>query len=148
MERAKRRSRIEVRFARGDIWLLGTDQRYQLADGLSIQLRENWTRPGIAAFSYDAHFLIEYAARVPLDVAAGLLSAWLYDTLRRNKATITIDRKEIEVDDKRKLKKFLKEHIEKKGPAPVEPKRSKAPVKKSKPRKVASTRPKRSTKRT
>jgi hypothetical protein len=138
-----------VRFARGDIWLLGTDQRYQLADGVSIQLRENWTRPGIAAFSYDAHFLIEYAARVPLDVAAGLLTAWLYDALRRNKATITIDRTEIEIDDKRKLKKFLKEHIEKKGAAAVDAKRRRAPVKKSEPRKTASTKPKRkgSTKR-
>jgi hypothetical protein len=118
-----------------------------LADGVSIQLRENRTRRGIAEFSYAGHFLVEHAATVPLDVAARLLSAWLYDNLKRNKATITIDRTEIDVDDGGKVKKFLKEHIEKKGAAAADkPKRGKPALKKPKgrtPRKPRSTRERR-----
>ncbi|MFI5281851.1 MAG: hypothetical protein ACHQ0J_01820 [Candidatus Dormibacterales bacterium] len=105
--------RIDVHFTRGDLWFdLGT-KPYELTDGLKVRLRENFTRNGIAAHSDFGHFLVERAEGVPIDVAVALLSSWLYEKLRRHKAKITIDRTEIEVNDEGKVKKLIKEHIEK-----------------------------------
>ncbi|HEY5033513.1 MAG TPA: hypothetical protein VIJ30_00135 [Candidatus Dormibacteraeota bacterium] len=41
---------------------------------------------GSAEFSQVSHFIVEYAERVPIDVAVALLSAWIYDKLKRHKA--------------------------------------------------------------
>ncbi|MFI5282498.1 MAG: hypothetical protein ACHQ0J_05150 [Candidatus Dormibacterales bacterium] len=104
--------RIDVHFTRGDLWYdLGT-KPYELTEGLSVRLRENHTRKGIAAYSEFGHFLVDHAASIPIDVAVALLSSWLYDKLKRHKAKITIDRTEIEVDDEGKVKKLIKEHLE------------------------------------
>jgi hypothetical protein len=86
VRKATRPKRIDVRFTRGDLWLdLGTEP-YELTEGLKVRLRENRTRKGIAEFSQVGHFIVEYAERVPIDVAVALLSAWIYDKLKRHKA--------------------------------------------------------------
>jgi hypothetical protein len=142
MSSGKRRRRINVYFRRGDLWLI-TTKRYQLTGGLTIRLRENYRRPGApAAFSPAAHFIVERAVEIPLDLAIAYVGAWLYDTLKGFDATITMDRKDLAVKDKRAVKKFLKQHIERTGTSPS------AGSKRSKPvRKPTKRQPRRPTRR-
>jgi hypothetical protein len=105
------RTRIDVRFTRGDLWFELTTEPHELAKGLKVRLREN--RRGVAAFNLDGHFIVEHAESVPIDVLVALLSAWIYDKLKRHKATITIDRTEVQVDSKGKIEKVIREHFEK-----------------------------------
>lgn len=105
------RRTVHVTFKRGDLWLLTTEW-FEVADGLHIRLRE---RPGVRgrppAFSNAGDFVIERLVSFPLDVATGLVAAWLYDVLKRNRATVTMDRDELPVDDEGKLRSFLRKHI-------------------------------------
>ncbi len=107
------RTRIDFRFTRGDLWLELSQKQYELTEGLKVRLRENRPRKGVAAFSQVGQFIVEHAESVPIDVAVALLSAWIYDKLKRHKATITIDRTEVQVDSKGKIQKVIREHLEK-----------------------------------
>lgn len=87
------RRTVHVTFKRGDIWLLTTG-RHDLADGLTIRLRERrGSRARTAAFSLSGDFLIERLESFPFDIAAGLVGAWLYDVLKGNRATVRMDGK-------------------------------------------------------
>src|ERR1700730_13874130 len=113
-----RRRTIGVTFKRGDIWLITTES-YELADGLSIRLLENKGSSDKAAFSSAAQFLVERLESMPIDVVVALVSAWLYDKLKRNRATLTIDRTRLVVDDKRRVRTFIREHIVRQGAEPA-----------------------------
>jgi len=112
---------VHVTYKRGDIWLL-TTERYDLADGLTIRLRERrGARGRPAAFSRAGDFLIERLESFPFDIAAGLAAAWLYDVLKQHRAMVRMDGKEVSADDKNKLKRFIREHILRSAPKGAAP---------------------------
>jgi len=125
--RRRRRRTITVTFKRGDIWLL-TTERYELADGVTIRLLENYGKGGKPGFSTGGEFLIERLEGVPIDIVVALVSAWLYDRLKRNKATLRMDRSQVDVDDKGKVRRFIRDHILRKNRAAL---RRKDPAKKA-----------------
>lgn len=84
----------------------------RLAEGLVVRRRRAVFNSG--PWGVSASFIVEKAAGVPIDVAVGLLSAWLYNKLKGAKASVRIDRTEVEYDKKGRITKVIRERLKKK----------------------------------
>jgi hypothetical protein len=93
------------------------DESVDLGNGVRVNfgkplVRKGFDITGFEISQYVIDLTVQIAAGVPSGVAAQLLINWLWPRKDRNEK-ITLEKTEIELDDKEKLKKIVVEKIEK-----------------------------------
>jgi hypothetical protein len=105
------RFKIDLLIAPQDEDLLdGMSERLQLAEGLTVKLRKGPPMSGFWGMS--ASFIVDKAADVGVGVAVAALTKLIY-RFKGARARITIDKTEIQYNDKGKIAKVIRERLTK-----------------------------------
>lgn len=83
----------------------------ELAPGVTVRLVDSFTQKGGLELGQLATFAIEKGESTPFDVVAAVVSGWICTKLRSKKARVTINRKQVDFDDRGNVRRVIEEEL-------------------------------------